>query len=141
MSATSSERLRAHLDEDMHEQLCQVGMETGLISIEHVLGAPRDGTFAQRLVNDGTLSPSQLSDLRREAAYRVARGEDKALGALMVNHGYAATSLISAALDQQRRAFEGERRLVRLSELLVQAGTLTPGHVVALRKLRALSFQ
>ncbi|MCA8926008.1 MAG: hypothetical protein KDD82_29650 [Planctomycetes bacterium] len=138
--SSASERLRSTLYASLHDQLCELGVECGLLTREQVTGAPRDGTFEQRLLRDGVLTLAQLSELRRAAAYRVGRTEDKALGGLMASHGYVPESVVQASLDLQRKTFEEGGRLVRLSELMVRSGTLTPGHLVALRRLRSLSF-
>lgn len=142
MSASSaSDRLRATHQESLQEQIGEIGVEAGLLTHAQLESARQEGRFPQNLLRDGVLDRTQVADLRRAAAFRVARNEDKALGSLMAGHGYVPESMIRAALLVQRQTFEGSGRLVRLSELMVRSGTLTQGHVVALHKLRKLAFQ
>jgi hypothetical protein len=99
----------------------------------------RGGEVASFLVKLGFITRSQLRGLERAVTFRIGRDEDKALGKVIVDSGYADATTVDDALKEQKSIYAKSGDLARICELLVRGGVLSESQHLAARKIHDIA--
>lgn len=116
----------------------EVGVRQGIFTAEALAHAQRSAPQqhpGDALMAAGVISRGQHKGLLRAVEYRQGRDEDKRIAQILVDNRYCAGDMVRRALATQKQVYAKSGKLVRISALLLENGTLTASQKTAARKL------
>jgi len=97
-----------------------------------------DGSVGDELVAIGAISREQLKGLDRAISYRIGREEDKQVGRVIVDSGYADQAAVDRAMQKQKGHYAKTGAHLPVGELLVAEGRITSAQLKAALKIHAI---
>lgn len=114
-----------------NKALAKILLEHGLITEKQLkkaqaLKKSKRRSLDKTLVNMGIIAKKQLKGLRQAVLYYLIRQADKFYGKIASQSQIVEERYVREALEEQKRLHLEEKRLVRLSKLLISSHNITP---------------
>ncbi|SLM31669.1 hypothetical protein MTBBW1_410024 [Desulfamplus magnetovallimortis] len=119
----------------------RLGFAIGELAVKHALITPEafdkavkacadfqdnDDAIPDYLIAQGLLTKENIHKLSAVIKTKQARQQDIIFGNIALKKGYITKSIMQLAMDEQAALFKSSKKYTRLSDILVDAGMLSP---------------